>query len=128
MRRPSRLRSSPASHLGSSLIAAQAARARAIAKAGLSARPAFARMRFLQSTELREGGGQPKICQRIVSVRLDRPSTPRVRLLPTAEVELRDARGSHPDVSQRIAWIEAQGLLNVSLCFFGATGRTLHVR
>src|SRR5580704_16801004 len=78
-------------------------------------------MRFFQSTELREGGGQPKICQRIVSVRLDRPSTPHVRLLPTAEVELRDARGSHPDVSQRIAWTKAQGLLNVSLCFFGAT-------
>ena len=82
-------------------------------------------MRLLQSTELREGGGQPKICQRIISVGLDRPSTPRVRLLPTAEVDLRDARGSHPDVSHRIARTEAQGLINVSLCFFGATDKNL---
>ncbi len=32
---------------------------------------------------------------------------------------------SHPDVSQRIARTEAQGLSNVSLCFFGATDKNL---
>ena len=32
---------------------------------------------------------------------------------------------SHPDVSQRIARTEAQGLGNVSLCFFGATDENL---
>ena len=31
----------------------------------------------------------------------------------------------HPDVSQRIARTEAQGLDNVSLCFFGATDKNL---
>jgi hypothetical protein len=41
-------------------------------------------MRFVKSTKLRKGGGQLKICSRIVSVGLDRPSTPRDRLLKTA--------------------------------------------
>ena len=31
----------------------------------------------------------------------------------------------HPDVSQRIARTEAQGLSNVSLCFFGAADENL---
>ena len=81
--------------------------------------------RLVESTKLREGGGQLKICERIISVGLDRPPKPRDRLLPTAEVELRDARGRHPDVSHRIARTEAQGLGNVSLCFFGATDKNL---
>ena len=62
---------------------------------------------------------------RIISVGLDRPSKPRDRLLPTAEVVLRKARVSHPDVSHRIARTEAQGLGNVSLGFFGATDKNL---
>ena len=33
----------------------------------------------------------------------------------------------HPDVSQRIARAEAQGLNNVSLCFFGATDINLAI-
>ena len=82
-------------------------------------------MRLVKSTELREGGGQHEIRWRIVSVGLDRPSTPRDRLLVTAEVEFREARGTHPDVCQRIARTEAQGLANVSLCFFGATHENL---
>jgi hypothetical protein len=59
------------------------------------------------------------------SIGLDRPSTPRDRLLVTAKVELRHARVSHPDISHRIAQTEAQGLNNVSLCFFGATYKNL---
>ena len=38
-------------------------------------------MRLVQSTKLREGGGQLEIWKRIVPVRLDRPSTPCDRLL-----------------------------------------------
>ena len=38
-------------------------------------------MRFVKSTELREGGGQMKISGRIISVGLDRPTKPRDRLL-----------------------------------------------
>ena len=82
-------------------------------------------MRLVKSTKLREGGGQVKIRRRIISVGLDRPPKPRDRLLLTAEVELRHARDSHPGVSHRIARTEAQGLGNVSLCFFGATDKNL---
>jgi hypothetical protein len=46
-------------------------------------------MRLVHSTEMREGGGQLKVCVRIISVGLDRPSKPRGRLLVTAEVEPR---------------------------------------
>src|SRR5271165_7536869 len=73
--------------------------------------------RLVNSTELGESGGQPKIWSRIVSVSLDRPSTPRDRLLVTGEVGLPKARHIHPEVSQRIARTEAQGLSNLSLCF-----------
>ena len=82
-------------------------------------------MRLVKSTKLREGGGQVKICDRKISVGLDRPPKPRDRLLPTAEMVLRDARESHPEYSHRIARTEAQGLDNVSLCFFGATDKNL---
>jgi len=44
-----------------------------------------------------------KICIRKISVGLDRPSTPRGRLLPTAELELRLAHDTHPGISQRNA-------------------------
>ena len=76
--------------------------------------------RLVQSAKLRQGGGQVKIRYRIISVGLDRPPTPRDRLLPTAEVELRQAHVCHPNVSRRVAWTEALGLGNVSLGFFGA--------
>ena len=126
LRRPSRMGSSWARYVGSSLIAVQAARAREMEKVGLSARPALtAESRLVQSAKLREGGGQHKMWMRIISVGLDRPPKPRDRLLPTAEVELRHARVDHPDVSQRIARTEAQGLGNVSLGFFGATDKNL---
>ena len=46
-------------------------------------------------------------------------------MLATAEVVLRHARVRHPDVGQRIARAEAQGLGNVSLRFFGATDKNL---
>ena len=49
------------------------------------------------------------------------PVEPTRPLLRTAEVVLRIARISHPDVSQRIARTEAQRLGNVSLCLLGAT-------
>ena len=114
--------SSPARNVGSSLSADQSARARQMAKDGWSARPALtAACASSSSTELREGGGQPKICWRIVSVGLDRPSAPRGRLLVTAELVLRDARECRPGGSCRIARTEAQRIANVSLCFFGAT-------
>jgi hypothetical protein len=74
---------------------------------------------------LSEGGGQPEISLWKISVGLDRPAKPRDRLLPTAEVELRRARNGHLDVSQRIVRTEAQGLNNVSLCFFGVTDASL---
>ena len=81
--------------------------------------------RLVKSTKQREGGGQRKYASRIISIGLDRPPKARGRLLVTAEVELRDARDAHPDVSVRIARTEAQGLGNVSLCFFGATDKYL---
>src|SRR5271166_483797 len=74
--------------------------------------------RLVETPRLREGGGQPKICWRMVSVGLDRPPTPRGRLLVTPELVLRDARECHPGVSRRIARAEAQRLGNVSLRFF----------
>ena len=80
-------------------------------------------MRLVQSTELRECGGQAKMYDRIVSVGLYRPSVPWDRLLLTAEVELCQARYIHPEVSHRIARTEAEGLDNVSLGFFGATNK-----
>ena len=46
-------------------------------------------------------------------------------LAPNCRGGLRDARECHPDVSHRIARTEAQGLANVSLCFFGATDENL---
>ena len=48
--------------------------------------------RLVKPAKLREGGGQRKICMRIISVGLDRPSKPRNRLIVTAEMVLRDAR------------------------------------
>ena len=58
-------------------------------------------------------------------VGLDRASTPRDRLLPTAEVVVRYAHVSHPDVRHRIGRTEAQGLGHVRLCFFGAPDENL---
>ena len=78
-------------------------------------------MRLVHSTKLRERGGQPEICLRIISVSLERLSKPRNRLLVAAEVELRQARVGHPLASQRIARTEAQGLRNASLGFLGVT-------
>ena len=72
-------------------------------------------MRVVKSTKLREAGGQPKICYRIVSVGLDRPSKPRDRLVIKTEVALRRTRVGHPDVSQRIARAEAQGPISGSM-------------
>ena len=70
-------------------------------------------------------GQQKNTLARIISIGLERPSTPRNRLLVEVEVVLRHARDSHPGVRRRIAWAEAQGLANVSLCFFGATDKDL---
>jgi hypothetical protein len=50
-----------------------------------------------QIGEVREGGGQIQIWGRKISVRRDRPSKPRDRLLVTSKVELRHSRGIHPD-------------------------------
>jgi hypothetical protein len=76
-------------------------------------------MCLVKSTKLREGEGQLKIRSRIIWIHLDRTSTPCDRLLPTPQQVLRQAHVSHPDKSHRIARAEAQGLSNVSLCFFG---------
>ena len=81
--------------------------------------------RLVKSTKLRQGGAQPKICGRKISIGLDRPSKPRDRLVPTAEVELRHACVSHPDISQRVPRTEPQRLAHVSLCFFGVTDANL---
>ena len=40
------------------------------------------------------------------------------------DVQATEAR-NHPDISQRVAWTEAQGLGNVSLRFFGAADQDL---
>ena len=82
-------------------------------------------MRFVEATELREGGGQHEIRCRIISVGLDRPSEPRGRLLITAEKVRRDAPECLPGMGIRVARTEAQGLADVSLCFLGATGENL---
>ena len=82
-------------------------------------------MRLVKSTKLRESDGQLKIRSRIISVRLDRPSTPGDRLLPTAQKVLREAHVSHPDKRYRIAGAATQSLSNMSLCFFGATDKYL---
>ena len=82
-------------------------------------------MRLVQLTKLRERGGQREMWMRMISIGLDRPPEPRGRLLPTAEMELRQACVQHPDVSHRITRTEAQGLGNVSLCIFGAADENL---
>ncbi len=82
-------------------------------------------MCLIQSVKLREGGSQPKICKMIISVRLHRPSKPHNGLLVTGKLDLCTARSLHPNVSLRIARAEAEGLGNVSLCFFGATNENL---
>ena len=74
---------------------------------------------------MRERDAQHKMWMREISVRLDRPSKPRDRLLPKPEVILRDARYIHPTVSHCIARTEPQGLADVSLCLFGATDEDL---
>ena len=84
-------------------------------------------MRLVKSTKKRESGGQIETCCRIISIGLDRPSKPLDRLLPTAEMVLRIARNRHPDVSQRIARAEVQGLGNVSLCLVGETDENLAI-
>ncbi len=56
---------------------------------------------------------------------LDRPPKPRNRLIPVAEVVLRYARVSHPDIGERIARTEAEGLNDMSLRFFGAASEYL---
>ena len=82
-------------------------------------------MRLVQSAKLREGCAQHKMWLGIIPVCLYRPPKARCRVLPAAEVEPRHARDSHPEVSQRIARTEAQGLGNVSIRFFGATNKDL---
>ena len=86
------MRSSWARYVGSSLIAVQSARARERVKVRVEREAGLdGGMRLVQATKLGEGGSQMKICQRIISIGLDRPPKPRDRLLVTAEVELRDA-------------------------------------
>ena len=81
--------------------------------------------RLGKSIKLREGEGQLKICSRIISIGLDRPSAPCDRLLPTAEGVLRQALVSQRDISRRVAWAKTKDLANVSLGFFGATDKYL---
>jgi hypothetical protein len=78
-------------------------------------------MRLVQSTKLRKGSSQEKIRCRIISVDLDRLSEPCGRLLVTTEIVLREACESLPGVGTGIARTEAQGLADMSFCFFGAT-------
>src|SRR5271157_575731 len=81
--------------------------------------------RLVDSTKLREGGSQRKICPRKIPVGLNRPPKACDRLFPTTKVELRDACGKHPKVGPRIARAQAQRLGDVSLRFFGATDKVL---
>jgi hypothetical protein len=82
-------------------------------------------MRLVESTTMRERDSQNKMGMREISVGLDRPSNPRDRLLPKAEVILRHARYIPPIVSHRLARTEPQGLADVSLRLFGATDEDL---
>ena len=119
--------SSWARYVGSSLIAVQSGagagdgEGRVERETGLDGGT-----RLVESTKLREGGGQPKICEADnfgwprSPVDTTRPLAPNCRGGCFAT-----ARDSHPDVSHRIARTEAQGLGNVSLCFFGATDENL---
>ena len=55
--------------------------------------------RVINSTEVRKGGGHLKIGVRIISIGFERPSIPRYGSVVTAEMELRESRHIHPDVS-----------------------------
>src|ERR1700722_3990624 len=77
--------------------------------------------RLVQSAQPREGDGQLKICMRMVSIGLDRPSKPCDRLLPLAEVILLVAHRMHRTGNPRVTRTEAQAFQNMSLCFFGPT-------
>jgi hypothetical protein len=59
----------------------------------------------------------------MISIGFDCPPTPRDCLLPTAEAGLRNARECHPDISQCVPRTQAEGLGNMSLCFFRATDK-----
>ena len=95
LRRPSRTGSSWARYVGSSLIAVQSGAGAGDGEGRVERETGLDRgTRLVQSTQLRERGGQLKIRCAEISVGLDRPSKPRDRLLLKAEVVLRDARGS----------------------------------
>ena len=81
--------------------------------------------RLVKSTKLCEGGGQTKICWRIFRLAsIDRRNhATACSQLPRWSFAM-PAR-SHPDVSHSVARTEAEGLANVSLCFFGATDKHL---
>ena len=118
--------SSWARKVGSSLLAAKSARERETAKAGSSARPALTAERASSSRPSCARAAPNTKCGRgIISVGLDRPPKPRDRLLPRPRWFFAMPALSHPDVSHRIARTEAEGLGNVSLCFFGATDKNL---
>src|SRR5450432_3390660 len=82
-------------------------------------------MRLVEATELHEGGCQPEIGKRVISVALERTSEPRGRLGEVTEMKLRQAGRAHPGEGHRIAWTQSQGLADVRLCFFGATNINL---
>ena len=74
---------------------------------------------------MRERGAHHEMRMRKIWVGFDRPSRPRDRLLPAAELVHRGACVGHPNISHRIPRTKAQGLKDVSLRFFGATHEKL---
>src|ERR1700722_2245243 len=61
----------------------------------------------------------------IISVGFDRSATPQDGLFAIAQVIFRDPRLGQPNIGRRIAWAQAQSLVNMSLGFRGATGKDL---
>ena len=114
-----------ARYVGSSLLAIQATRAGNGEGSVERETGPDCGMRLDPSAEVREGGGQVKICNCIISIGFNCPSGPRGGLLPIAEMELRRARVVHPSVSQRVARAEAQSLNKVKLGFFGVADANL---
>ena len=65
------------------------------------------------------------MCARMISVDFDGAPEPRDRLLVSAELQLGEARESHPGHDFHIARTEAESLLDMALGFLAATQEML---
>jgi hypothetical protein len=83
------------------------------------------RMRFLDLAEVRQGCREVELCNWMIAI--DFNGAPRTRdgLLVAAQMELRGADKLYPTVGSMVTRREANGLINMGLCFLGVTAKNL---